>query len=365
MTCGHATDPIVYVNLQMSKLPSLQDIADAVGVSKMTVSLSLRDHPRIPVATRERIKAAAEKLGYKPNPEVAQLMSVIRKHKPNENGLPLAYITTGANQNVWRESPTELAYWNGACQRAKSYGYYIEEYWLEKPLMSARRLSDILWNRGIMGVIIPPVFRTLTETSRNVHLDLKWDRFCAVTIGDPLTSPQVNRVVHDHYSSTLTAMTRLQDLGYRRIGLFLREHMDLTVNQRWQAGYRVFRANHPVEHIEPLIIPELDAARVKQWIKKNRIDALLSADRNMPDFFNQMGIRMGEEVAYADLDVVPDDPIYKDVGGIVQNSELLGMAAVDILVAAVQRGQTGVPKVPFVTQVEGYWLERGSTPPKH
>ncbi|KAF0095780.1 MAG: LacI family transcriptional regulator [Puniceicoccaceae bacterium 5H] len=345
----------------MKKLPSLQDVANVAGVSKMTVSLALRDHPRISTATRDRVKKAAAQVGYQPNPEVSQFMKAIRK-KPTADGFPLAYVTTGETLRGWRDSPTEFAYWEGACERAASYGYYLEEYWLEMPRMSGRRLSDILWNRGIKGIIIPPIFRVLSQTNREMTLDLNWDRFCSVTIGDPLTSPRINRVLHDHYSSVLTAMSRLVDLGYRRIGLCLREHMDLTVNQRWQAGYRVFRTSHPVERIEPLIRPVLQAPVVKDWIHQNRLEAVLSADLRMPEIFEEMGIEMGTEIAYADLDLELEKPLYRNISGIVQNSTLLGMAAVDLLVTNLHRSQTGIPKVPFVTQIQGDWLERGSTP---
>ena len=43
---------------------SMQDIADAAGVSRMAVSYALRNNPKVPSETRERIKKIAERLGY-------------------------------------------------------------------------------------------------------------------------------------------------------------------------------------------------------------------------------------------------------------------------------------------------------------
>jgi LacI family transcriptional regulator len=341
---------------------SLQQIADKVGVSKMTVSLALRDHPRIPRATQERIQKVAQSMGYKPNPEVSQLMSAIRRDTTDDQGLPLAYVTTGRERGFWRESPTEVAYWHGAAERAKSYGYYLEEHWLDEPRMTERRLSDILWNRGVKGIIIPPIHWTLTGKARAKKLAFNWERFAAVTIGDILTSPQLNRVIHDHYASILTAMDQLIDRGYRRIGLCLPEHMDLTVNQRWQAGYRVYRANHPIERIEPLILPDLSTGAIKEWVEANQLDVIVGAELRMPRFFREMGYRMGKDLAYADLDLEVEDPVHQHVSGIVQNSKLLGMAAVDLVVSSLNRNQTGIPEVPFVLQVEGTWRGDQSTP---
>ena len=41
----------------------MQDVADRAGVSRAAVSLALRNHPSLPVATRERIQALAEGSG--------------------------------------------------------------------------------------------------------------------------------------------------------------------------------------------------------------------------------------------------------------------------------------------------------------
>ena len=243
----------------MGKPVSLQRIADAVGYSKMTVSLALREHPRIPAATQAKIRKVADEMGYRPKPEVAQLMSAIRREATTEQGVPLAYVTTGREKGCWRDSPTELAYWQGAAERAKAYGYYLEEHWLDAPRMTERRLGEILWHRGVKGLIIPPMIRTLSGKEHGLKLNFNWDHFAAVTIGDMLSSPQLTRVIHDHYTSILTLMDELIALGYRRIGLCMIEHMDYTVKQRWQAGYRVYRANHPIERIEPLILPDLSS----------------------------------------------------------------------------------------------------------
>ena len=84
----------------------------------------------------------------------------------------------------------------------------------------------------------------------------------------------------------------------------------------------------------------------------------------MPGFLREMGLTPGREIAYADLDLDEVDPIYKGISGIVQNSTLLGKAAVDLVVSSLNRNQSGVPGVPFVLQVEGTWVKKRSTPPR-
>ncbi|GGS21763.1 LacI family transcriptional regulator [Streptomyces aureoverticillatus] len=47
--------------------PTLRDVAEHAGVSAMTASRVLRDDPRVLPATRDRVRAAATALGYRPN----------------------------------------------------------------------------------------------------------------------------------------------------------------------------------------------------------------------------------------------------------------------------------------------------------
>ena len=44
--------------------PSLGQIAKEAGVSRAAVSMALRNHPRIPPETRERIQEIATRLGW-------------------------------------------------------------------------------------------------------------------------------------------------------------------------------------------------------------------------------------------------------------------------------------------------------------
>ena len=68
----------------------LSDIANRTGYSKNTVSLALRDSPRIPEATRDIIRQAANALNYRPNHAAKSLTS----RQTKTIGLLLADIAT-------------------------------------------------------------------------------------------------------------------------------------------------------------------------------------------------------------------------------------------------------------------------------
>ena len=57
------------------KKVTLQDIADALNITRSAVSKALSNHPRMSEATKEAVKKMAMKLDYKPNQIAAALRS--------------------------------------------------------------------------------------------------------------------------------------------------------------------------------------------------------------------------------------------------------------------------------------------------
>ena len=54
----------------------MQDIAKAAGVGKATVSLALRNDPRLRPQTCRRIQKIARQMGYRTNATIASLMAL-------------------------------------------------------------------------------------------------------------------------------------------------------------------------------------------------------------------------------------------------------------------------------------------------
>src|SRR3954451_20966848 len=90
----------------MSHGITMKSIAAQAGGTQATVSMSLANNPRIPVATRERIQAIARRLGYHPTPAATTLMGTRRKGNPLKDKPALALVCALRTADGWRNHPS-------------------------------------------------------------------------------------------------------------------------------------------------------------------------------------------------------------------------------------------------------------------
>ena len=73
--------------------PSISRIAQELGVSKTTVSLALRGHPRISEPTRDKVAKVAKAQGYTVDPHLTRAFSIIQRGRnPTHN--VIGYLDT-------------------------------------------------------------------------------------------------------------------------------------------------------------------------------------------------------------------------------------------------------------------------------
>ncbi len=336
---------------------TLREVAAAAGVSDATVSLALRDHPRIPAETRERIRAVAQRLGYQADPAVQRLMTYLRTRRyPLRDG-SVAFVSAFSTPQPWKQNPHLLRLRRGMEARGVMLGFQIQDFWLGEDGMTPRRLGEILRARGIGGVVFLG-FPHATPT-----LDFPWEHFACTTIGHSLGVP-LHRVCQHHYAELGRALGELHRLGYRRPGLVLNTDVDGRVQRYYRAGYLVADLGDDVP--PPLLWPvdegaERNLKRLLAWHRRHRPDVLLMS-QPPPDVREVVvALRAGAAppaVALLDLHE-------RDLGtyaGMRHAYEDLGSGAIDVVVGQIMRGETGLPARPTVVMIQGAWHDGQSAP---
>lgn len=326
----------------------MQQIADAAGVSRMAVSLALRNSPKISAATGSRIRQLADELGYRPNPMVSALMTQLRQARDVKKPSVLAYVTAFPTEAGWRRPGLALAFHDGAQQRASELGYTLEEWWLRRPGMTERRFCEILATRNIHGLVVAPL------PAGSDALQFDWPHFAAATISYSLSEPSLNRASNDHFTSINVAIHELSALGYRRIGLAVPDETDTRVEHQWTAAMLAYQQRIPVtERVPSLVRMAPNALSFANWYQEHQPHAVLSLGGECLRVFADLGLRVPQDVGFANLALTSAD---ETTAGVNQHSELVGAAAVDLVDAQLRRNERGVPQHSKTVLISGEWV---------
>lgn len=325
-------------------------MATAAGVSRATVSLALRNHPRIPAPTRQRIHALAEKLGYRPNPVVSALLTQVRARRRVSHEGTISFLTFDPKRrDPWSLSAMQRDYLEGAAERATQLGYRIETVWAREPGMTGRRLTSVLLARGIRGLLVGPLLIP------HGHVSLDWSQFAAVALGFSAREPRLHRAAVDHYQCVTLAIRRLKRLGYRRMGLALPWYSDERVDHRMQAAMWVYQQQLPVGgQVPPLILREPGVKRFAAWFERYRPDALLVNGIEKVAWLKETGIRVPQDLGVVHLH---REEAGAPWSGIHHNGRDIGAAATELVVSQLQRHALGLSDRPRLVLVPGTWVD--------
>ncbi|MDF3128180.1 LacI family DNA-binding transcriptional regulator [Kiritimatiellaeota bacterium B1221] len=126
-----------------------RDIAKEAGVDVSTVCLCLNGHPRISEETRDRVRAIAERLGYRPDPALSAIAASRWSKNRSDTGRVLAFVA----DDLQAAEPELKLYLRGVCSRAEALGYRVEPFSL-RDYPSAEALNRVIRARGIRGMIL-------------------------------------------------------------------------------------------------------------------------------------------------------------------------------------------------------------------
>ena len=169
------------------KRPTLQDVAQAAGVSVMTVSRALRGSPRVTDETRARIAIEAERIGYRPSLSARSL----RTGQSN--------LISIVSPNIM--VPLHVEIMQGAREAAAQHGY--------------RLLLQMDSQPDEWGQAFPADGELVMGETIKIHRDISISRTVSLVES---TSDQVDLCGTNLPGITRDAFVYLHAVGYRRIG---------------------------------------------------------------------------------------------------------------------------------------------------
>jgi len=331
---------------------TFSDIAHAAGVNKSTVSLALRNDPRVKAATRKRIVKIAGKLGYRPDARISQLMHYMRQVKSAPTDEVIAFIRfEERGEPSMGEIPFFREFRSGALRELQQRGYRADEFPLRDYQFNFRRLFDVLYNRGIHGILVTPPTHVMEISG------MDWSKFAAVTMGYRLRVPRLHRVVCNHVKIIRLIFERMESMGYRRPLLAYRQGCDENVNRLWTtAFYGEFRHFPYLERIESYS-GEPDAAFLKA-VQKAKPDCVIGLSYNFAQALIGKGFAFPDNLGFILLDR-HDGP--EGVTAIDQQPSYQGQCAVRQLISMLSSNDFGVPENQLTLTIQPRWVEGHTT----
>jgi LacI family transcriptional regulator len=237
-----------------------------------------------------------------------------------------------------------------AAAQAEQHGYRLENFWMKDLKCSSERLGAILYGRGIPGLIVAPL------PAASGHLEMEWERFSAVTIGYSLLQPRLHRVSTNRFIAMRTAVRKLRQQGFQRLGLALPLDQDARVEHQWSAAFLWEQMQLPAaQRTSAFVVDERQwtERNFAKWYKTARPEVILGYPPLL-DWLCRLKISVPDEVGFAHLWNPDESGKY---AGIFHDPPAIGAAAVDFLIGMLHRNERGLPEAPQALLLEAGWRD--------
>lgn len=339
------------------RVVTLLDIAAVAQVHKSTVSLALRNQPCIPVATRERIRAIADSLGYYPDPDL-RAFAQFRRAVSRPRMRTLALITDLPTRGAFEKSLRHQELFRGAKEKAEELGFRVELFFVGPSTLSPKRLNHILVSRGIAVVILAGLGRHTTE------LPLQWENFSAMGVESLQVRPRLDNIVTDYRSGGRVVVEQLRSRGHRRIGVVVDSTLNEELMQFLRAGYLIGLGSSDERIKVPFLrcdVTRTDetASALEAWVKLHAVDAIVASSPAMHDLIRSHLPRWMEAPALFSLDI---PPTRTDLAGVCCCRAALAARAVEMLAVHQHANLRGLPAHCATTFIAARWQEGSGSP---
>ncbi len=271
----------------------IEDIAQQLDISVSTVSKALNNYVDVSDATRKRVQAVANKLGYFPSASAQSL----RRQRTNRIGLAVNYPIASIGEFL-----AELMI--GAALAAERAGFNLILY----PTVGQQynRVARVCQTREVDALLL----LWGSQMTRSFAL-LNKDKMPFVVVTRRVDDSKVPFVVSDNLGGALMLTRHLISLGHRRIAFTPIPELHTTNRDRF-AGYRQALKEANIPYDEQLVVP-VTMASENRYAAMNQLMDLPDPPTAVFAFHDYVaidvlraaadrGLRVPEDVAIAGFD---------------------------------------------------------------
>lgn len=220
----------------MAKRVRLIDIAERLGLTKVSVSKALRDHSDISEETRELVKKTAAEMGYSPN-LLARSLSSRRSHTLGAVVPKIAHTFFASVIDAIQEMATEEGY--GIVLAVSNESASLERKHIERLL--AMRVDGLL------------VSVSQEQPDLEIYRHVRKMKVPLVFFDRPIEGLGFSSVTVNDREGAYKAVERLIAMGRRRIA-HIAGTRDVKIGPERRAGYEEALRMYGIEVFEPWII---------------------------------------------------------------------------------------------------------------
>ncbi len=279
---------------QRPEVVTLKAVAQHLGLTPGTVSAVLNDSPSarsIPQETKNRIRAAAKELNYRPN--------FFARTLRNKRTYTIGVIAEEIGDSY--SSPII----SGIEQYLRERNYFFLTVVHRHDVALLGRYSQLLLERGVEGII------TVDTTVQDAPT------LPTVCIAGHKKLKGVTNIVLDHEQAATLALAHLKDLGHRHIAFMKGNPLSADSQDRWDAICRV--ASQLGICVDPELTiqidtddptPRLGYPFAKQLLSKQKPFTALFAYNDMSAIgairaIQEQGLRVPQDISVMGFDDIP------------------------------------------------------------
>ena len=324
---------------------SMQDIADKAGVSRVTVSRVLSNHPSVKAETRKKVLYWVKELEYEPN--------------------VIAQSLAGSSTNVIGLLVPEIAYpfFSEIIEAVENQAFYAGYHTIicntRRSPEKERNILTELKKRKVDGIIAVPVSAVQTAA---------YQRLSIPVVMITKRAEGFSSVYISHYTGGQQIARHFLNVGFQRIG-YIGPIRDSTSAIKY-AGFQNYLAENRIDLTDVIECPapanmnaSLVYAKVKEYAASTglRCEAYLANDDitacEAIAAFRELGYAVPKDIAIAGFD---NSLLAKEISpkltALAQPLEEIGKKAVEVLLAQIH---DGVP--PQMYELDSRVIVREST----